>query len=173
MRLLLQEVVASLQMCSGHRVSQRSTNGCSMPRPVWQALTTRSMPTALIQTRWPSLMPSLLTSLHQHASDVPACRDLRKLCLSTHAAPICAVLHVQGMLQWHFPTAKTRRKQSVQLKPVKPAATVVTTMLDALLAGEDRLQASYCPVMHTTKASQAAALAADNNFNYQSQSPQA
>ena len=73
--------------------------------------------------------------------------------------PVCAVLHVQGMLQWHFPTAKTRRKQSVQLKPVKPAARVVTTMLDALLAGEDRLQASYSSVMHTTKASQAAALA--------------
>ena len=96
----------------------------------------------------PCLMMLLLMSLHQHASDLLACSGLRKgccLCLSmdcAHPALIRAVPDVQGMLQWHFPTAKTRRKQSAQLKPVKPATKVVREMLDAVLRDKDREQAS-------------------------------
>ena len=70
-----------------------------------------------------------------------------------------AVPDVQGMLQWHFPTAKTRRKQSAQLKPVKPATKLIREMLDAVLCNQDRLQASWPSAMHTIAASQAAALA--------------
>ena len=93
-------------------------------------------------------MLSLLTRLYQAASDLLACEDLRQdccLCLSMdHAHPALsrAIPHVQGMLQWHFPTAKTRRKQSAQLKPVKPATDLIRGMLDAVLRDKDGEQAS-------------------------------